>query len=886
NKPASTNGTLRADSPENFIGDSTRWLVFEGNGKSLVFDFNPEGVQTYSDFGPNRIQGLWTVKKIGDYVEFSFGRNSSLSGGTLSSKLVIFEGGFDDYVNSHAYPKYAYYSKLPVTLNFCFGAPKYGAGFIQAGNKPFNESKGFGWSGDVEVNSIRPSGALYSAAHGTKPATFKCAVPQPGVYLVTARVGTGEQSAGPFSVSVPGKDIAKDITVSPQTAKTVIWPQWIENGTAEFTFSGNWRISSIALQLLQHAKEDYTFRRGFWRISDFYEPSIMLKNSYHAKPPEFKVAISETPLPMAEIKDTDKAVPLPTSRTCLPDQQSPAMAWRFNANIGSMGPGNWGNFDEFNTKELVQRRLSEIEKSKIDTILLNGNHSRHTFPDLAEHTDREIKRIVTEAHQKNIKVIDHMELNLLWNMGSGFRYLTEHTDWLERTVDDGVPTTVLCPVKPAFKKQFFDRWIKHIKDTGIDGFMIDEETFAGADFCGCDECRRQFHAATGLTLPLDETSPLLKNKDSNLWKSWLNWRIKIISDWCVELKEQTKLINPNLTFMRYTTHYGFYSNYSTHDVGASLSENARGCDFLGTEIMSRNVMESCRGVYAFRKLKYSLREAYGSPIFGLVYPQGSMGLAYFGWALNNMNNQATWFMEEISPKDDVPDFTAFTGNMDRRLAAPAAETAILFSTQSRDWAKMLPYYVDPFGFCQTMNDLHRQYTVLIEPSLNQEKLRQYQTLIAPSASSLSDAQIAEMLTFAENGGTLVLTAHAGMFDEMGNAREIWPFAKALGIANPIPTKSLSGGTLKLSGGNSQTETQSVFFKLTPSGEKTKALATLNGETVGVETPYGKGRIFYISGQIGRLNMEDERTYTQKWTFTWDQSAYELQKEVLNTILGE
>ena len=65
-------------------------------------------------------------------------------------------------------------------------------------------------------------------------------------------------------------------------------------------------------------------------------------------------------------------------------------------------------------------------------------------------------------------------------------------------------------------------------------------------------------------------------------------------------------------------------------------------DFLGTEIMTRNVLEASRAVMSYRKLKNSLHRAFGAPIYGLVYPEGDWDLAYFGWALNNMNGQITW----------------------------------------------------------------------------------------------------------------------------------------------------------------------------------------------------------------------------------------------------
>ena len=177
----------------------------------------------------------------------------------------------------------------------------------------------------------------------------------------------------------------------------------------------------------------------------------------------------------------------------------------------------------------------------------------------------------------------------------------------------------------------------------------------------------------------------------------------------------------------------------------------------GTEIMSRNVLVSYRAVAAYRKFKNAFREAYGCPVFGLVYPIRVSEFAYFGWALNNMNAQVTWYISG-RPQSKEANYTAFADNMDLRTARPAAENAILFSMQSRDWGQRMPYYPDPLGTAECMNDLHMQYTTLIEPSLKYDKLKHYKTVMVPSASCLSDEQVKELLKYVRYGGRLFISA--------------------------------------------------------------------------------------------------------------------------------
>ncbi len=891
-RPKTVSGTLAKDSPEDFIGEKTRWLALSGNGKHLVFDFNPEGMQTYSDQGPNYIQGLWSVVKKGDYLECSFGGNSTIYGGTFNSKVVIFEGEHRDYSQRHALKKFSYYIDMPVNAGYCFGAPVHDSLYVQAGDSVYTEKRGFGWMAPgTGIKVIRPSGAVFSYAFGHKPSTFKSLVRNAGLYMVTARASAGNQPAGPFTLTCSGKQIVKDLNVSPHTVETITWSQWLEDGSAVFSFEGNWHISTLALQMLQNSHEDYKFRRGFWRVSGLYEPAVTLKSAYFEKPAVLGVSVSSIPLPSKVVHEPAKAVIPAEGRTCLPDQEGAAMAWRFNVNLGSLGPNNGGNLDEFNTPELLERRFKELKAKNINAILLNGNLSRHLFPNAQERMEKMIAMIVKEAHRQGIKVIDHMDLTLLWNMGAGFRILTARPEWLQRTVTDDLPGYFYCPVNPEFKEQFFDWMVRHIKATHIDGYMIDEETFGGVSFCGCAHCRKQFHEATGLRLPVDETSPVFKDRNSNLWRSWLKWRIQVLGDWCVELKERTNEINPDLTFMRYTTHYGFYSDYAPIRFGASLTESARACDFLGTEIMSRNVYAACRSVFSFRKLKNSLREAYGSPIFGLVYPLRSPEVAYFGWCINNMNEQSTWFMNDIPKNENTPDYTTFGDNMNRQTAKPEAPVAMLFSTQSRDWSQDETYYIDPFGLGESMTDLHYQYTTLIETSLRQNKLKQYKTLLVPDAICLGDEEIHTLLQYAEAGGHLVLTSRSGMFDAIGNARKSWPFAKTLGVKSPRPAELMEGGVLQLAGSRERLNTSLPFIRIVPDGtKKTHVFMTLQSPggreyPAGISVACGRGSVSYISGRIGSLNEEDEKTYKQEWTFEWNREAYEFQKALFGRILN-
>jgi enamine deaminase RidA (YjgF/YER057c/UK114 family) len=80
-----------------------------------------------------------------------------------------------------------------------------------------------------------------------------------------------------------------------------------------------------------------------------------------------------------------------------------------------------------------------------------------------------------------------------------------------------------------------------------------------------------------------------------------------------------------------------------------------------------------------------------------------------------------------------------------------------------------------------------------------------------------------------------------------------------------------------------------FIKIIPEGEKKvnefMTLRAADGENypVGISVHYGGGSVSYISGQIGSLNEEDEKTYNEEWTFEWNQTAYEFQKVLFDQL---
>lgn len=894
-RSSETNGVLNAATPNgSLLGASARWIAFEGTNGKIVFDLNPKGISSSSSYGPNDVLGLWSIEKTATHIRFSFGGSARVQGGVYTAKAVIFEGTHADYKNWHSNQPYSYYNTLPTKYRFSFGTAKPGKEYTPADLLPYTKERGYGWKTVDGLSKLAPAeqGVIWNAVASDQNNTFICDIAQPGLYLVTLRSRDRGKDPCRFQLAANGIVKVKDLTIPKGTIKTVTWSAWLPKGAFKLDFEGRWAVSSVALQMLLHQEEDFAFNRGVWLVDEVYEPTPVNSNASLKKPVNYKVVVSELDVP-PEIVDPAAMPRLPEKETLLPPQSGEAMAWRYNTFIGGMGPDNTGTFLEFDTPEKISRRLAELKAQGINTILLNGFLARHCHGEHLPRVQKNIKEITQIAHSMGMKVLDHQDLTIVWNKETALRHLVENIDWAQRTLDGNLPNQGRCPINANFKKAYFAWMRQFVKDTKIDGIMIDEVCFHGSNFCGCEDCRRQFTAETGLVLPVDETSPLLMNRKSNLWKAWLEWRRKAIGDWWVALRREIQSVQPNFCIMGYVSEGGFVSSWAPLDLGYDLIEMARSNDLLGTEIMTRNVMDCYRYVFASRKMYNILREAYGSPTFGLVYALKSANFAYFGWAMNNMNGQVTWMFYDKQKGQEGADYISWKENMDRQLARPVADVAILYSRQSRDWPQWSGHSADVLGVSEILDDHHIQNVILTETSIVPEKIKSYRLLILPSACSLSDAVVETIRQYVAQGGRILILGHTGMLDEIGNMRPTWAFADMIGAAPGKKFEAFPKDSLLDTPGGVPVAFPMHILKLTVSDSK-RAETILNvvkeGGAVlapaGVTASFGKGKVFYCAPQLGAANFQNQVAVDSKWTFELNQPLAGMLLAITRNALGD
>ena len=563
-------------------------------------------------------------------------------------------------------------------------------------------------------------------------------------------------------------------------------------------------------------------------------------------------------------------VPVKARPEVLLPPDSDALAWRYDMKMGSFCGGCAGYVYELNTPELIERRVKEMQAQGYNTLCISGFHMHHCFLERWPRITRHMKEVSESAHRHGMKVIFHHDVPVLMHNEKGLHELVKHPDWLARDIEHDRPTLrCYCIINPGFRKAYFNRMEKFARETDIDGVMLDEACFAGKEFCGCEHCRKAFTQHTGCVLPQDNTSKVFHDKNNPLWVAWLNWRKRAVGDWWVAMRKVFNLVKPDFCIMIYTTHYGFSNHWAPNSLGADITQYARGCDFIGTEIMARNVYDLYRPVFAFRKAKSVLGDHFGIPIWGLVYHVDDPHFAYFGWAMNHMNRQTSWM--SFIEGEDMARYLDWPDRMKSRFAKPLSDVAILFSTAARDFGKMMGSIPDALGASQCLTNAHIQHDFVMDDDLlDARKLNRYKLLILASAGNLSAEQNMAIREYVESGGALFVTGHTSLLNQTGVMHKNFQLADVMGVdyfkppmRGPYDIRAKADGTVF-------TFPNAVMrLKARKGAEVIAEILNARKNPIYpaiVHNTYGKGRCVYAAFQLGVVNYQTEQRSKGKEAF--------------------
>ncbi len=848
--------TLKADQKDGTVVAGLRYLALTGPCGDIVMDFVPKGRSVYPSWRATEAMagGAWSLTKQDNFFVFSVGMSTRWYGSLRTSKVLIYEGQYN-YDEIHPEQDEWHYVPVPqttVALAFHEPAPE---GFQPMGLQPYLPSRKCGWVQKIEMTQAP---AILGGMVTGKQGRLRIET-LPGHYLATVRFGA-EQPVGPFSLSANGENVATDLHAEAGKVESVTWPVRLRDGKLELAFDAEkaFGISTLLLQRFLTEYEDYAFDRGMWLVDDIPTPD----------------------------KQVDPGRPGPAPQqtaTSRPDD------WRWSMSMASFASSNSGSCNELNTYPLIERRMREVVEMGFNTVICNGLHFRLNHINKWPMVERNTKMICEVAHRYGVRVIEHNDVPLMLAAGTGFNVMVEHADWLQRDIKTGKVAAMFCPANPEFKKWYCDWFRRYAKNTGIDGAMLDEVTFYAKNWCGCRHCREQFTAETGYVLPYTDDGTVLHNRDSKVWIAWEKWRIRKCAEFFKGIREIFDEVNPQGSILTYTTHGGFTSRRAAQEFGSDLVEHGRYCDFLGTEIMSRNVFDCYRPVYAYRKTKAALSNHSGRPIYGLVYHLNQPEFAYFGWALLQMNRQLPW-MDSIEGYDMTP-FIYWKDKMDGKSARPLSEIALLFSRQSCLHNRNTSHSSDLLGCSQMLSDVHIQHDFILDDELRSDILSQYKLLILASTECLSGQQLAAVRNFVSSGGSLIVTARASLCDEDGFQQDNFQLADIIGVDLVGGGEWVRGPCRLQAGGQEPFEIKLGALRVTPR-VGTEVLANVvdaGGKPICpavVANTVGDSRCIYVASQLGCVNYQPEQTAGREYTYVLNEPGRDLLLATVRKAIGE
>lgn len=802
----------------------SRFLAVDG----LIFDFNAYGPGDQNAaindglrhvdamLGAYRITrrsgGGWAME-VGDDVRNTWG-------GYAATKMILREGVFADYDRLHAIRSFVYRYSFKASRLVSFGAPRAGRDYVD-GETDYDPARGFGWlhGGRRSVAVGHPSGAYYSAVCGSDAGTYRFGSLPAGRYFLTFAAGNYTGRDNRFSVEANGTTVMPEGCVPKGVVRKITVPLHVTGGNLDVKLSGDWVVSAMGVQPVIYDSEDFSISRGTWLV-DGYEPGQLHRNCDVAAVP-YRPAPRDETIPLVAPGSEFPAAPrMPPAEVDLPDPGLPSLEWTRNADIYRLYNNSStvadldapGALDAYFDRELAGRG--------VNAIMLSGMLSRHTYLNQAGRCLESVRKVVEASHRRGMKVIDHWDATLMWNIGEGFRIMTERTPELAMSLRGDLPSYQLCILNPEFRRKLFD-YARRDVENGVDALQIDEAQF-WPHSCVCKYCREEFHRDTGWWMPTDETSPAW-NDGTPFMKCWKNWRIRKSTDFLIALRRSLKDIKPDLVLSAYTTPNGMFTTFASLGHGIDIMDLPRTVNFFGIEVMTRSVLKSVRAELPHHRTTRAITFAYGSPVWNWYYSSDWQN-DYASWALSAMTGQ-TPFLSEVGRTAETPDYPRFKSGMVRDGAEPISEIALLFSTPSRNWNAGAAMRADLLGTAQALEALHIPYEVVSEVSLDAKRLSKFKVLFVGASHCMTDAQVAAVRGFAERGGTVRLSTLAAACDETGGRRARWPFTDVFGFEPRIDRGSRELVWRKCGNGM-------MIWSPAPRGE------AFCVESLNVGTPYG------------------------------------------------
>ena len=445
--------------------------------------------------------------------------------------------------------------------------------------------------------------------------------------------------------------------------------------------------------------------------------------------------------------------------------------WLANARFISWHISKIWSLDE------ARDEAKKLAATGANTVLTFGYHYRFEHVDKWPEIRESLKNVVTACHEAGLRVIEHHSATFV---------PPEKLDF----VVDGVPLTdctvisgrddkpayfelyriiQLCCNNPKFRKMYFDYALDLAKYSGIDGLMSDDIEFCPDWYvCTCDHCREKFKRWSGREIPSGD-SPKWGDHGDPWFRDWLRFRMTGPGDYYVDLRkamDEAKLDIPLLGCLASASNILLAQMW-----GQAGEEFARGVDLNFYEAYYRSSNFYTWHIQSAEISYYlGIGRRFGQPLFTLDYARSEDDV-FFSWAFNLVHGDRLWL--NSIPK--APEQTYLWEKAHEELfksPKTLSTVALLFSRQTRD---VYGYSEDSYrgewaGWSEMLSEENVPYDTVLDADLADD-LSRYKLLILPNAACMSDAQVAGLRRYLENGGRVIATADLAFCDETGEKRE-------------------------------------------------------------------------------------------------------------------
>jgi len=478
-------------------------------------------------------------------------------------------------------------------------------------------------------------------------------------------------------------------------------------------------------------------------------------------------------------------------------------------------------------------------------------------------------KLVTEAcHEKGLKVIGHLTIGCVTKA-----YLDKHPEQAVIDIATGEvftnqfgAQTVSWASNPEFRKEFFRRLEHYIKETGIDGLMVDEAQWFGPTKGGDPYTRAAVKRDLGFDLPPNGSGGDWFTTANPDYRKWVDWRAEQSVATQRQMRDLLHSLNPDAEHWIYISSVGH--PYAYYDEGVCADNLIRSADFIGVESeppgRPRQYPYYWKNISMDMKFLRALSEngEAGSRSWALLYSESPLDWVWNYYTATAQNTRMWWEIITDQKKTAVPPLLAWDVAHEKLFedCTSAADVAIVISTanrlkhpnQGRGWEGSV-WMRGAYNLGSFLFDQHIPFRVLTDRHLQEGRFENAKVVLLPSMAILDAQQLAQLEKFVSAGGSVIATGEIATLDGTGQPADQQRLKALFGVR--LDGSTISGSTtlspLKEMGLPElkwEKERQNVSLV---SGDAIVRASDSAKAPVWVEHAFGKGKAVYFSVPLER-----------------------------------